>query len=67
MHLPNYQPTITNQDKQPPVTGQPAKHNHQEKVKYDSLTQHPTECREKQVVQEKSNKQTSTLGIGRDN
>ena len=43
--------TIANQKKWPYLFGYIAEDNDQEKVKYNSFTEHPAECRQKEVVE----------------
>ena len=54
------------QDKvEPPLFGELAKNNHQQEVEHDTLTKHPAEGSQKEIVQEGCHKCTTTLHDGR--
>ena len=52
------------QDKEePPLFGELAENSHQHEVEHDTLTQHPAEGSQKQVVQQSCHKCTASLMI----
>ena len=53
--------TVSYEEEEPPFLGDCAEDYHQEQVQHDSLTQHPAEGGQEQVVEQHGHKQTSTL------